>query len=455
MIRRFLFSDYSEIIFNNEEDRIILETVFTKIQHEIDVGKIHVGRTKGNYDRDSFKIVDYFNNRLYTQGIVGVFRTSANILICGVQKEYVVEVVLKSRFDDDFGKPYFLANMLECSELYIGNEMSGCSYDEVFDFLLVALFKVKFLEAYQTGFYKAYQTYHEGSFKPRGRIDFVSIIKNIGNQNSSIPYTYTERSYQNPLNHLIVASYHVLKKKFPRHIEILIDSTDTKNILDYLMSESNYVETDFKRLISLNIKNIIHPLYSAYEELRVLCLRVLRQEGLSPFEFENGESEAILYYIPDLWEEYLQIKLFNNIQNNIFDIKEQEKLRVVNHLTIRPDFVVFRKEDNKPFAVFDAKFKPHWGQGEFDLDDYTKCIRDMNAFDTHITGVMFPSKNAIGDIVTKNSISNFNLNDVFIRLKILLPTLENNSYQAYSKILDSNVFNAGKKLYEELVKWRK
>lgn len=135
----------------------------------------------------------------------------------------------------------------------------------------------------------------------------------------------------------------------------------------------------------------------------------------------------------------------------IYDIKDQEELRVVNNLTIRPDFVVFKREDNKPFAVFDAKFKLRWGKGEFDLDDYTKCIRDMNAFGTNITGVVFPSTNTIGNLVTKNNISKYNLEDIFVRLKILLPPIENHSYQSYSRMVDSNVSRAGQKLYDELL----
>lgn len=89
--------------------------------------------------------------------------------------------------------------------------------------------------------------------------------------------------------------------------------------------------------------------------MQEVCLKILRGEGVSPFENEDEHLDGVLYYVPDLWEEYLSNYINAairkdrrvNREDGYFSMEEQKKIYVMTdingddgHLT-EPDYVSF------------------------------------------------------------------------------------------------------------------
>ena len=443
MIRNILLSDYSEVTSSSLEERNVLEMAFKKIQASIDIGEIKINGGSKYNQSSSDKLFDYLNGKLYTQGIVGVIKTTVTNINGEIEN---VTITIKSRFDKNHKKPFFLAKMLQSANLFINEEISDSIYDDLFDFLLVGLFKNKFTDAYQHGLFKKYITIKESSLKPKGNINFSKYIRNIFSGKQEIPFTYSERSIFNSMNKLILLSYQVLKRNFPAQVEKLIDSSEIKNNLDVLRSELSYFKEDTNQIIKETNRPISHPYFSVYEELRKLCLSILRFEGISPFDQESGETDAILYYIPNLWEEYLEFNFFQPKILKDFEVQSQTELRILNEINIRPDFVIFNR--SIPIAILDAKFKPKWSN-EIDLDDYTKCIRDMNAFNAKITGVIYPTNSDVNLPISTYRISQYNKRDMFLRVPIVLPEIKEQNFDDFSKEMNEKVIAISKNLNEQ------
>ena len=148
MFRKILLSDYSEVTSSSLEERTVLEMAFKKVQASIDNGEIKINGGSKYNQSSSDKLFDYFNGKLFTQGLVGVIKTTFKNTKGEIEH---VNITIKSRFDKNHKKPYFLAKMLQSANLFVNEEVSDSIYDDLFDFLLVGLFKNKFIDAYQHG----------------------------------------------------------------------------------------------------------------------------------------------------------------------------------------------------------------------------------------------------------------------------------------------------------------
>ena len=226
-------------------------------------------------------------------------------------------------------------------------------------------------------------------------------------------------------------------------------------------------------LIKNNQKTISHPYFIEYEDLREICLKILREEALSIWEAGKERTKSILFYIPDLWELYLEdiLKSDKEIEKDIYTQgripESDEQLKIFGEYNetekkifkknIYPDFIFFDKED--PYLILDAKFKKEWKESikgefpDFSLDDYTKCIRDMNSINAHATGVIFPANIEQGDDVNYSDlkklqhwISKYNQQDNFYTIPVYIPDTKNNldevgilTYLNWKKEFDSNV----------------
>jgi len=443
MIKTFYLSDYSPAESFSENDLFILENVLSKIQKKIDSGEILIHGKMGLSSSTHEKIFDFVNGKLYTQGIVGVIKTSIKNQFESAEE---IVIVIKSRFDENINKPYFLAKMLKSSNLDISDGISESYFDELFDFLVVGLFKSKFAKAYENGLYKKYINNFQESLKPKGSIIFSQYVKNLSSKKISVPYKFAERSVNNTINRLILMAYDSLKRRFPIQVERLIDSSSIKNDLDILRSELINFAYDSKLNMAEINRPISHPYFSSYEDLRKLCLSILNFDSISPFDQGLGETDAILYYIPDLWENYLEKSLFFSADTNFY-VESQAVLKILNSINIRPDFLI--RKDGQPFAVLDAKFKPKWSESVV-LEDYSKCIRDMNAFNTHITGVIYPTNQQFGQQIQTYKISKYNQKDSFLRISINIPEIKNQQFYEFSAQMDRTISLISNELYYQL-----
>ena len=352
-------------------------------------------------------------------GYVGVVRKR---IYRYAEKEYDITLQIKSRFDKG-SKPYFLETMLldTFEENYIKENDLRINDDNFFDFLLVYLFKNAVTEASRKGVYRKYCRFEGNNSRLKGSIDIARHIRlNMGMQNGRIAYSYRENTIDNPLNRLIYAAHKRLKERFSNNPTTmsLLDSSGITNYLNILHSSMDLYSTNVKTILPQNLQPIAHPYYTEYEKLRQVCLKVFHDEYLTLFDpDQDSEADTILLYIPTLWENYLKnqfarydlgIVEAQKERNYFYELSDPDKNERLTSkpdfiLTSRPDFVFYKDnkdyEDDKPFMILDAKFKPNWGKcmksppdySRFDDNDFNKCLRDMIIFETNRTGVIFPA----------------------------------------------------------------
>ena len=408
------------------------------------------GKSKKLYD-EYFGSVD---NKGYFCGVVGVISKSISFCINDEGKEQLFNVTLqiKSRLDVDennkISKPFFLSTMLLADKVKLSNNTIPSNEDEIFDYLLLFWFKEQLKKASLKGYYKTYRRFANNDDRVKGTIDIARHIRlNMGLKNGRIAYTYRENTINNYLNQLIVAAYHHLKNKY---YDLVIDNFDSnnelRNIINYLSNETGFSNANFKNILKNNDKAISHPYFTEYEELRLICLRILRDEGISIFDGESGnDTQGILFYLPELWEKFLENKLISKaLPERIrvipqFEIKnfgckvDNKKIFEYKQSTY-PDYVFFY--ENKPFMILDAKCKPKWENASKEgslsdvMEDYNKCIRDMVATNSHATGVIFPTNQHYEkdelDRILCHRISEHNDKDLFYTVPVMVPNVEEN-----------------------------
>lgn len=385
-------------------------------------------------------------------------------------EEEKIKVILQiqSRFDtmdDEEFKPFFLVTMLK-SYFDIKTVTTVPSNEEdFFYFLLIIMFKNQVIEAYQKGYYKTYHRFEENNDRIKGSIDIARHIKlNMGMENGKVAYSYREHTVNNYLNHLIIEAFSYLKKKYSDYVYEMIETErDFGKILDQLKYDIGYPLYSPNLLASKNLNPLSHPYFTEYEQLRKICLKVLRDEGVSPFEDSMGsEVEGFLFYIPDLWEIYLQ----KNMTLNHCTVKGQEEIKVFDYGNSRtyegstyPDFVFC--DGDKPFMILDAKFKPAWGEtiskkksiSGYLLDDYTKCIRDMNSINGHATGTIFPTSEEAIRIedsrmesqlkeFCSHNISKYNWFDKFYTIPVYVLPTKGLSYEEWKSSFEETLYTA-------------
>lgn len=469
--------------FINANKVLIVKNFLSKIPTEKQVNTSkELKDAKGAYS-----FITNFNGKEYFGGVVGIIEDVFEINLSDntysdgkdIEDKYQIEnlnfeirLQIRSKFDTE--KPYFLATMLLRNKIEL-NDLVFSNEEDIYDYLLLFWYKTKILEAYQKGFYKTYRRFEENGYRLRGSINISQHIKlNIGQNNGKIAHIYRENTINNYLNHLIIVTYEYLKKKYPELVEQNIDNDlNIRCILEGIRNEIGYNTMGIQFLIKNNQKTISHPYFIEYEDLREICLKILREEALSIWEASKERTKSILFYIPDLWELYLEdiLKQDKELKNDVYtqgETPESDKqLKIFGEYNktenknfkknIYPDFIFFDEES--PYFILDAKFKGRWKESiegeipDFCLDDYNKCIRDMNSINAHATGVIFPANIEQGNDVKysdlkklQHSISKYNQQDCFYTIPVYIPDTKNNldevgilSYLDWKKEFDSNV----------------
>ncbi len=392
-----------------------------KIDSKVENGDIFIGCNKERITSKGVSDISVFmeKDEIHDQnskinGIVGRFFVE-------VDDKYDVDITIHSRFDLE-GQNYFAATLLSFGEVNPFDVNVPCNDENLFDFLLIDLFAQRIREAYSKGLFRTYRRFEGNDDRVRGSIDVARHIRlNAGQKNGNIAYSYRENTVNNFLNILIVKAYQDIKRNYPSITERKIENDQT--IHDFLIKLEN--ETDARSVsvgnaIKENLKPRIHPYYYEYEEVRKICLSILRHEGLSIFDSDNKSVNSFLYYMPDLWENYLetilkkQLKNFENADDFVVET-QWEKNKFIKKkdsddflLQLKPDYMICKKDkENKEIKkcklILDAKMKPEWGKvwndQYSDLDkkskmsiraDVDECIRNMEVFGADGTGVIFP-----------------------------------------------------------------
>ncbi len=452
-----------------------LRLIITFLDHQKDVIPSLVVETCNKKMKKKDNLYYLNNEQYYWSGFVGIIKgTLPQIFesdlqgkeISGENKEYnniEITIQIQSRFDVDStntpSKPYFLTTMLlQCKSGVNDQLVPNNSDDFFFDLLLLYLFKDKANKCFNKGLYKTYQRFEKNDDRLKGTIDISRHIRlNMGLDNGKIAYSYRENTIDNDFNHLILYAYNKLKMKYPETVmSVYLDynNINLRSLIDTLKSKINYNSLDSRSLISKNLRSIGHPYYTEYEDLRKISLKILRDEGVSMFSGDGEDVNGILFYVPDLWELYLEHLLKDNSKYFLHTqgykgypvmVIDYENSYEWKQSTL-PDYVFSSiiQEKELPFMILDAKFKPAWGEvvinkssfPELVLKDYDKCIRDMNSINAHACGVIFPTNNEsilanLSNLVTHN-ISVFNKIDKFYTFPIIVPYSDNNNNRGYS-----------------------
>ena len=385
-----------------------------------------------------------------------------------------IKVILQiqSRFDRNednvYCPPYFLSTMLLQCQTGLNEELVPSNdKDFFFDLFLLYMFKERAKKCYQKGLYRTYRRFEKNDDRIKGAIDVSRHIRlNMGLNNGKIAYSYRENTIDNYLNHLILCAFEKMKKKYPSCVNMVYsdpNNCEFRRFVDELKANLGFSQIDSRTIISKNQKTISHPYYIEYEDLRKISIRILRDEGLSIFDGDGEDSNGLLVYIPDLWELYLE-KLLTDSNYILYTQglmksgdKKDSPIRIFNYASDSTEFVqktypdyVFADKGNAYFMVLDAKFKPAWsatifkreslGTGKMGLmNDYDKCIRDMNSLNVYATGTIFPTNNDdnIDDFIEHN-ISGYNSIHRFYTFPIYVPFSNKDNYSEwYNSFRDS------------------
>lgn len=385
--------------------------------------------------------------------------------------ELAIKVVIYSRFDNlendpEKTSPYFLASLLLKRTLKFNNLNVDFDYNDLFDFYMLFLLRKHFNDALLKGFFKKYQRFERNDDRLRGSIDIARHIRlNMGMANGKIAYSYRENSLDNMMNHLILTAYDYLEEKFPNLVAENFDSM-LEQELRQLKYEIGYPKYDRRTVISKNNIPISHPFFTEYRQLQKDCLAILRDEGVSPFENKDECLDGVLYYVPDLWEEYLddyiQRELLNRNRSGVsgFTIRSEAQKEILvmtdlkgkgGHKT-EPDYVFSYQKNGQSsysnddaweyFFILDAKYKYGWPEalkGELlsrNLEDYTKCLRDMNSISAIAAAVIFPVRKeeldklgASEELQYIHRLSRYNEIASFYTFPIVVPDAANNIHQ--------------------------
>ena len=153
------------------------------------------------------------------------------------------------------------------------------------------------------------------------------------------------------MTELIRHTIEFMKTKRYGQAALDIDRETKENVETIIENTPSYNKNERRNIVNKNLRSKVHPYYTEYRPLQLLCLQILRME-----EVKYGESEDEIYGIlfdgAWLWEEYVNTILEE--YGFIHPRNKQGKGRIYlfdDHSGVRyPDFY---KDD----IVLDAKYK--------------------------------------------------------------------------------------------------
>lgn len=346
--------DFDETYIN---DIIFLSEIILKDNNENNIFLFKSPLKEKFKDRKIFEF-NKQNNSIITSniaGFIGINNTSISI---------------KSRFAGS-KNDYFLHYMLlKVLNIHIANLYHNIDNEKSFSFLPY-LFNFYLKNAYSFGLFKQYRNNEYNDSKVRGSIDFSRHIKYNFMENGNIAYNVKEHSYDNPLNQLIRHTIEYINEN--KKYSFILESKDIKHIVKVIREITpTYSKKNRNIIINKNIKSRIHPYYTAYEPLRKICIKILKNEQLK-YGQSKDKVYGILFDLSYLWEEYLNtlLKPLNFIHpNNTYKKNPVKLLDVSPNWHSYPDFY-----NDK--IVLDAKYKKLDNMDSIDYEDRHQILSYM------------------------------------------------------------------------------
>lgn len=329
-------------------------------------------------------------------------------------RERNIEMTISSRLDSG-DKCYFLSRMIKSYvninlDLELDDEDVPSNEDQILDFLVICLFRNQLIQASNSGWLKKYEYYKKNDDRLKGKINVGMHLRMNGNfDNGKIAYEYREHTVDNAVNHLVLRTWIELKKAYPTLCESILSRTDesgqsAEKILNQLkFLAPNYEQQSLQLVVKKAEIPITNELFFSYDLLRLTCIEILNDLNLSIFDGEKEEAkvQGLVFYIPDLWEVYIQDKLNQygiinndircNVQYNV-DLLTKGETKLWKAI---PDFVL---ENSTKKIILDAKCKPGWRELEAKSNNIRDYIRSDviqvlaygELFEASSLGIIYP-----------------------------------------------------------------
>jgi len=306
------------------------------------------------------------------------------------------QLKISSRFAKDDEHDFFLHYMLEkvfSINLFDYKYTSESGRLDLLMFSFPSLLK----KALAQGIFRQYQTFARNDANVKGVIDVSRHIKQNALFSGKIAYKSRERTFDNAVTELIRHTIEAIKTK-PFGNQILNSSSEVKKCVQEIFEATpNYDIHEREKVISQNLKPVIHPYFTAYKPLQKLCLAILRHKKIG-FGNKKNEAYGILFDGAWLWEEYLwtvlKPKNFLHPQNKkhsggikMFDNDVDEESFDKNHRRIYPDFYRLESPCNKGF-ILDAKYKKL--QNGVTREDLYQIVTYMHTMKINNGGFVYP-----------------------------------------------------------------
>lgn len=299
---------------------------------------------------------------------------------------------IRSRFAKNDGRDYFLHYMLQkVFAINLFDIKHTSNQEQIFDFLLY-LFPYFLKKALAQGLFKKYQRFEHNDANLRGVIDVSRHIRQNIPFRGAVAYNTRQHSYDNHLTQLVRHTIEYIKTK-PAGSCILNNDQDTKaGVSQIIAATQSYNVFERQRIISQNLRPVRHPYFSEYTALQSLCLKILRHENLK-FGQEKNQVYGILFDGAWLWEEYLNVAIFEPIEGVSFthpknksDNVGKKMFQNPHKVLCQPDFFV----DDK--IVLDAKYKRHESLFlDKQREDRFQVLSYMHVFNALKGGLIVPS----------------------------------------------------------------
>ncbi len=305
------------------------------------------------------------------------------------------QLTISSRFAKDDNNDYFLHYMLQ--KVFSINLLKfdqTPNKENIWDFLLYLLpYYLK--KAYSQGIYRAYRKEEYNDPNVKGTIDVKRhILRNIP-FTGKIAYTTREHSYNNHLTQLIRHTIEHINKH-PFGSGVLTGESEVRDIVSkfIFVTDKTYNRNAKHKIITANLKPVVHPYFTEYSALQKICLKILRHEKIT-FGNEKDKVYGLLFDGAWLWEEYLNTILKENfIHPENKTGKHRQYLFENNKQSIYPDFI----SRTEPKSVGDAKYVPLDRQQSYSENSekatsiYYKTIAYMYRFSSKNGFLIFPKQ---------------------------------------------------------------
>ena len=219
-----------------------------------------------------------------------------------------LQMQITSRFDqtndvDQPSKNFFLHYMLQkvCNVAFA--PQTNSTENEFFEFLYY-LFPNYLRKACAQGIFRAYVTHEYNDANVRGPVDVSRHIRYNIPFNGKVAYHTREFTTDNKVTQLIRHTIEYIRDLSIGSSVLESDSATRDDVNAIVAATTTYSRNARMQIIAQNLHPVTHPYYTAYENLRKLCIAILQHKKLSYGDVDKPIT-GILFDGAALWEEYL------------------------------------------------------------------------------------------------------------------------------------------------------